>query len=91
MAQTGTTPITMNGNGQYILPDGSVWINTDAVYAGANQTGPLEGFIYYGSNGSQWFAGASHASTPESMSQYQQNMDQLTAQVTKISCGGSGG
>ncbi len=63
--------IFQNASGQYILPDGSVWARTDAIYAGSNNTGPLEGYTYWGSNGSEWFAGSNNAQYPESQAAFQ--------------------
>ena len=85
-AQAGDGSITQDANGAYHLPDGSVWTSTDALYAGVNNAGPLEGYIYYGSNGSQWFAGSNNAAHPETMRQFQANQDAWHADNTDLSC-----
>lgn len=53
------------------LPDGSAWVSTDVDYS----FGVTHGYIYHGSNGSQWYTGANDASRPETMDQYQLNYD----------------
>jgi hypothetical protein len=61
------------------LPDGSTWTSTDVDHS----KGVVHGYIYYGSNGSQWYTGYNDASHPETMDQFQRNMDALYAQYQK--------
>ncbi|MBV8579368.1 MAG: hypothetical protein JOZ86_01935 [Candidatus Eremiobacteraeota bacterium] len=70
-SQQGSGSVYQDSNGVYHLPDGSVWTSTDAIYSGPNNSGVLEGYIYYGSNGSEWYAGSDHAGNPEPMADYQ--------------------
>jgi hypothetical protein len=85
-SQGGDGTITQDANGAYHLPDGSIWTSTDVQYAGTNNSGPLEGYIYHGSNASQWFAGANNARNPETMVHYQANQDQWYADNTDTGC-----
>lgn len=61
------------------LPDGSTWTSTDVDQSG----GVVHGYIYHGSNGSQWYTGANDGSRPETMDQFQRNMDALYAQYQR--------
>ena len=73
--QSGATAIYRNSSGAYILPNGSTWTATDVQYSGPNNSGVLEGYTYYGSDGSQWFAGSGHAGFPETQYQFQMKQD----------------
>jgi hypothetical protein len=74
-----------NVNGTYYLPDGSVWIGTEAEYY-AN-TNILQGYTYLGDNGSQWFAGANFAAYPETLQQLAANQNSLFQQIWQMNCG----